>query len=117
MRSLGYNIVVKVLQAGIAVKNSQTIVYNARMGVRTTAKLVSTERASHPLVMGGIWVTQASIPTGMNGYIDEERGKKALQCRCREQRMSLITVRVEDVEHATVVYVARRRQTSRKGNQ
>ena len=31
----------------------------------TTARLVSTESASHARVIGGIWVTQASIPTGM----------------------------------------------------
>lgn len=32
---------------------------------RTTARLVSTDNVSQPLVIGGIWVIQASIPTGM----------------------------------------------------
>lgn len=31
----------------------------------TTATLVSTERANHALVIGGICPTQASIPTGI----------------------------------------------------
>ena len=31
----------------------------------TTATLTSTDKANHALVIGGIWVTQASIPTGM----------------------------------------------------
>lgn len=39
--------------------------------VLTTATLVSTERASHVLVTGGIWVIQASIPTGMSGKTDD----------------------------------------------
>lgn len=33
--------------------------------VFTTAKLVRTARISHPRVIGGICVTQASIPTGI----------------------------------------------------
>jgi hypothetical protein len=32
---------------------------------RTTAKLVRTDNASQPLVIGGICATQASIPTGI----------------------------------------------------
>jgi hypothetical protein len=31
----------------------------------TTAKLVKTARINHPRVIGGICVTQASIPTGI----------------------------------------------------
>lgn len=56
-------------------------------GGLTTAKLVKTARMSHPRVIGGIWVTQASIPTGIsrrlllddfrkkNGHVD---GGKAM---------------------------------------
>ena len=34
----------------------------------TTATLVTTARASHALVTGGIWVTQASMPTGISVF-------------------------------------------------
>ena len=33
----------------------------------TTARLVRIARINHPLVIGGICVTQASIPTGIVG--------------------------------------------------
>lgn len=42
----------------------------------TTATLVSTERASHVLVTGGIWVIQASIPTGMSSKPDDARSER-----------------------------------------
>jgi hypothetical protein len=33
--------------------------------LHTTAKLVATDNASQARVIGGIWVNQASIPTGI----------------------------------------------------
>ena len=50
----------------------------------TTATLVSTESASHALVTGGIWVTHASIPTGIvvenEDYIPGNRCNKYEKC-------------------------------------
>jgi hypothetical protein len=36
--------------------------------VRTTARLVRTDKPSQPLVIGGICATHASIPTGIFEY-------------------------------------------------
>ena len=44
----------------------------------TTAKLIKTESASQPRVIGGIWVIQASIPTGISGASDMQGLEGAL---------------------------------------
>lgn len=55
---------------------SETVGVQFVHDVLTTATLVSTERASHVLVTGGIWVIQASIPTGMSGETDDARSER-----------------------------------------